>query len=150
MLAVQGRKWVIGAVALAFLAGCDEMPRVNMPDWRLFDRADRTQEPPVAQAPEIEESQPQAETEDTAPSLDGALGTTVVSLGAASEPGMWLKTPLVSRERKGRVYYNGLWLAVTLIPIEGEATAGSRMSLAAMRALEMPLTELSEVRVTAN
>ncbi|MDV4143888.1 hypothetical protein [Shimia sp. FJ5] len=148
MLVLQGRKWVFGAVALAFLAGCDEVPRVKMPDWDLFNRSERAPDTPTPDAPEVEEITP--EVEETPPPLRGELGTTVVSLGAASEPGMWLKTPLVTREGKGRVYYNGLWLAVTLIPIEGASTAGSRMSLAAMRALEMPLTELSEVRVTAN
>ncbi len=146
MLVVQGRKWVIGALALAFLAGCDEMARVKMPDWDLFDRADHA--PETAPSESVEEI-PEAETEDVPPKLSGEIGTTIVSLGAASEPGMWLKTPLVDRQQKGRVYHNGLWLAVTLIPIEGAATAGSRMSLSAMRALELPLTELTEVRVSA-
>ena len=146
MRVCAGRKWIIGVVALAFLAGCDELPRVNMPDWDLFDRtADAPDKAPV----ESVEEMPEAEAEDVSPKLSGALGTTIVSLGAASEPGMWLKTPLVDHRQKGRVYHNGLWLAVTLIPIDGPATAGSRMSLSAMRALELPLTELTEVRVSA-
>jgi hypothetical protein len=142
---VQGRKWVFVGLSLGVLAGCDELPRMNMPDWDMFDRRERTEDIP---AEESVEALPEAEAEE-APALAGELGSTIVSLGAAGEPGMWLKTPLVDREQKGRVYHNGLWLAVTLIPIEGEATAGSRMSLAAMRALELPLTELTEVRVTA-
>ncbi|MCW9042301.1 MAG: hypothetical protein OQK05_03060 [Pseudopelagicola sp.] len=147
MLAVQGRKWGIVGGALVVLAGCDGGPRMTMPDWDLFDRRE-------AAAPdtptEIDDATPDATEDEVAPPpIAGELGTTVVSLGAASEPGMWLKTPLVDREQKGRVYHEGLWLAVTLIPIEGAATAGSRMSLAAMRALELPLTGLTEVRVTA-
>lgn len=142
---VQGRKWVFVGLSLGVLAGCDELPRMNMPDWDMFDRRERTEDIP---AEESVEALPEAEAEE-APALAGELGSTIVSLGAAGEPGMWLKTPLVDHEQKGRVYHNGLWLAVTLIPIEGEATAGSRMSLAAMRALELPLTELTEVRVTA-
>lgn len=146
MRVVQGRKWGIAALALVMLAGCDEMPRLKMPDWKILDRAKPQEDAP---APEVVEELP-TEEEVTPPPLSGELGTTVVSLGAAGEPGIWLKTPLVDRERKGRVYHDGLWLAVTLIPIEGPSTAGSRMSLSAMRALELPLTELTEVRVTAD
>lgn len=141
MRSQQARKWIIGVLALAVLTGCDEIPRVKMPEWGGFG---------------VTPSTDKVDTEEVAPKqegmsapLRGELGATVVSLGAAGEPGMWLKTPLVTQTQKGRVYHNGLWLAVTLIPIEGEAGAGSRMSLSAMRALELPLTELTEVRVTA-
>lgn len=77
------------------------------------------------------------------------LGTTVVSLGSPTEPGLWLKTPLVKTEAKGRVTNpaNGQSSLVTLIPLDGPATAGSQMSLAAMRLIELPLTDLTEVRV---
>ena len=78
-----------------------------------------------------------------------SLGKTVASLGSPTEPGLWLKTPLVSTEQQGRVTNpsNGKSSLVTLIPIDGPATAGSRMSLAAMRIIELPLTDLSEVDV---
>lgn len=77
------------------------------------------------------------------------LGLTIASLGSPSEPGFWLKTPLVSAPSKGRVIYpaTGKSVAVDLIPIDGPKTAGSRMSLPAMRLIEAPLTELPEVRV---
>jgi len=77
------------------------------------------------------------------------LGKTVVSLGSPTEPGLWLKTPLVKAEAKGRVTNpaNGKSSAVTLIPIDGPATAGSRMSLAALRVIEASLTDLTEVEV---
>lgn len=96
----------------------------------------------------------QAEREAaTAPvvSAERSLGTTVASLGAPTEPGFWLKTPLVSAEGPGRVVYpvTGKSVAVTLIPIEGPVTAGSRLSLSALRLLEAPLTGLPEVEVYA-
>ncbi len=77
------------------------------------------------------------------------LGTTIASLGSPTEPGFWLKTPLVKTETKGRVTNksNGKSSAVTLIPIGGPATGGSRMSLPAMRLIEASLTDLTEVEV---
>ena len=78
------------------------------------------------------------------------LGRTVASLGdPTGDPGIWIKTPLVSKPSKGRVVYpvNGKAVQLDLIPIEGPATAGSRMSLAALRVIEAPLTELPEVDV---
>lgn len=79
-----------------------------------------------------------------------SLGTTVASLGSPREPGFWLKTPLVKSETKGRVTNkaNGQSSAVTLIPIDGPATGGSRMSLPAMRLIGASVTDLTEVEVT--
>lgn len=79
-----------------------------------------------------------------------SLGTTVASLGSPTEPGFWLKTPLVKSETKGRVTNkaNGKSSAVTLIPIDGPATGGSRMSLPAMRLIGASVTDLTEVEVT--
>lgn len=79
-----------------------------------------------------------------------SVGTTIVSLGSPTEPGLWLKTPLVKEETQGRVRNpaNGKSSLVTLLPLEGPQTAGSRMSLAAMRLIELSLTDLSEVEVT--
>ena len=87
-----------------------------------------------------------------AAALNGAatnLGLTIASLGAVTEPGIWLKTPLVSTPAKGRVEYpeKGTVVAVDLIPLEGEPGSGSRLSLAAMRILGADLTALPEVRV---
>lgn len=79
----------------------------------------------------------------------GRLGVTVASLGSPSEPGLWLKTPLVKSEQPGRVVYavSGKSVAVTLIPIDGPATGGSRMSLSTFQTLGAPLTGLPEVEV---
>ncbi len=79
------------------------------------------------------------------------LGVTVGSLGNPAEPGFWLKTPLVSVAGKGRVEYpvSGKSVAVDLIPIDGPKTAGSRVSLAALRLLGAPLTGLPDLIVYA-
>jgi len=84
-------------------------------------------------------------------SVGASLGKTVASLGSATEPGLWLKTPLVKNEMPGRVTNpaNGKSAAVTLIPIEGPPTAGSRMSLPALRLIGASLTDLTTVEVSA-
>ncbi|MEP3345522.1 MAG: hypothetical protein ABJN34_11780 [Litoreibacter sp.] len=77
------------------------------------------------------------------------LGTTVASLGDPTEQGFWLRTPLVSEETQGSVETEGgAVVQVKLIPIEGAASAGSRISLAAMRALGLGLTDLATLKVS--
>jgi len=78
----------------------------------------------------------------------GSLGATVASLGTPAQTGLWLKTPLVKAQQTGSVAYNGKTTRVLLIPIVGEATAGSRMSLQAFQALGAPLADLVSVEVT--
>ncbi|KUF09117.1 hypothetical protein [Pseudoponticoccus marisrubri] len=83
------------------------------------------------------------------PAGERKLGETVASLGDPARPGFWLETPLVSAPAKGRVVYpaTGKSAQVDLIPIDGPATAGSRISLAAMRLIEAPLTDLPTLEV---
>ncbi len=87
-----------------------------------------------------------------APVAAGArlLGTTVASLGSATEPGLWMKTPLVKTEMQGRVTNpaTGKSSTVMLIPIDGPPTAGSRMSLSALRLIGASLTDLTSVEVS--
>ncbi len=79
---------------------------------------------------------------------DGPSSATVASLGDPSVPGLWLETPLVSQSGLGRVRTaNGASIVVTLKPIAGDASAGSRLSIEGMRALGVPLTELVELSV---
>ncbi|MDF1855666.1 hypothetical protein [Pseudooceanicola sp.] len=80
----------------------------------------------------------------------GRLGVTIASLGDVGQPGLWLKTPLVAADRKGRLAYKGQRVDVDLIAIPGTAKAGSRMSLAAFQALGAPITGLPEIEVFAN
>jgi hypothetical protein len=83
------------------------------------------------------------------PLTGGALGRTVASLGDPVQPGLWLETPLVETVRMGRVVYlaTGTAAVLELQPIAGPEGAGSRLSLAAMRLLEAPLTGLPELEV---
>ncbi|NRB03241.1 MAG: hypothetical protein HRU30_08250 [Rhodobacteraceae bacterium] len=140
---------------LSVIAGCDRLPVLSWPQARSSgteNPAQDTLEPngagqtrPVLRP----EGGSGADTVAPEPAANGALGTTVVSLGNPAEPGLWLKTPLVSREQPGRVTKGGGSVNVTLIPIEGAATAGSRMSLAAMQALGISPADLTEVSVFA-
>ncbi|MBA4492178.1 hypothetical protein H1S04_15720 [Paracoccus sp. S1E-3] len=81
----------------------------------------------------------------------GKLGRTVASLGDATEGGFWVKTPLVKAPAKGRVVNpgNGKSANVDLQPLSGGG-AGSQLSLAAMQALGLSLTDLPEIEVWQN
>ncbi|MEL6609986.1 MAG: hypothetical protein AAFO93_13850 [Pseudomonadota bacterium] len=77
------------------------------------------------------------------------VATTTVTLGTPTEPGNWIKTPLVDAPRSGEVRNpaTGTVVAVQMIPLDGPATAGSRMSLGAMQALGVSLTAVTEIEV---
>jgi len=85
------------------------------------------------------------------PAGERSLGTTVASLGAPTDPGIWMQTGLVSEVTMGRVVYaaNGKSVTLELRPSGGEPGAGSQISLAAIRLLEAPLTGLLELSVFA-
>jgi len=79
-----------------------------------------------------------------APELERSLGQVSVALGNATEPGFWLRSGLVTERAQGRVVTTlGESLQVDLLPGEGAA----QLSLAAFRALNLPLTGLPEVTV---
>ncbi len=80
---------------------------------------------------------------------DQALGTTIASLGPPTEPGIWLKTPLVTVLKPGRVTYQGTSINIELRPSGGAPGSGSQISLAAMRLIAAPLTGLPELTVFA-
>lgn len=79
------------------------------------------------------------------------LGETIASLGDPTEPGLWVKTPLVSEQTAGRVEYpeTGKSAVVELRPT-GTSRGGSQVSLAAMRLIEAPLTDLPTLVVYRN
>ncbi|MBY5932204.1 hypothetical protein KUV51_04265 [Tateyamaria omphalii] len=144
-------RWMMLAVCGLALSACDVVPQ-----WAGGTRpADAVADDVAPETPDNAVEPVEGAPEDTAadaPEAEvsiGTLGRTVASLGNAAEPGLWLKTPLVSVEQPGRVYYDATntTVDVTLIPIDGPATAGSRLSLAAMQALGAPLTGLPEVDV---
>ncbi len=95
------------------------------------------------------QSERKAAAEVTATSVGRKLGLTVASLGSPAETGFWAKTPLVSETAQGRLVdpRTGKSVRVKLIPIDGSKTAGSRVSLAVMRLLDVSLTGLPELEV---
>jgi len=105
---------------------------------RTVEQFDTTTQEDRAEALAVEE-----------PAGEALLGTTNVSLGSPADPGIWLKTPLVSELSQGRAEYpaNGNTVKIELRPSGGAAGSGSQMSLAAMRLLEIPLTDLADVKV---
>lgn len=78
------------------------------------------------------------------------LGTTLATLGSPADPGIWLKTPLVTSLVAGRVDYQGASVNLELRPSGGEAGSGSQISLPAMRLLGAPLTGIIELKVFAS
>jgi predicted small lipoprotein YifL len=109
--------------------------------------------PPPSVASETEEETEdgeEPEEEAAVTPASGVLGTTVASLGDPTAPGLWLETPLVSAETEGRLEAeNGNSVEVTLRPSGGEAGSGSRISLMAMQALGLGLTDLPTLTVIA-
>ncbi|MFT5869062.1 MAG: hypothetical protein ACI8TF_001172 [Paracoccaceae bacterium] len=91
------------------------------------------------------------EAEAEPPRASGPLGQTVATLGDPTRPGLWLKTPLVRVQREGQITLGGgASIDVTLIPTRGEPGSGSRISLAAMQALQLQLTDLANLTVIAD
>ena len=104
-------------------------------------------------APAADTAEPDTAESDTAEPAaapqDRLPGTTVVSLGNVAEPGLWMRTPLVSAATRGRVSNpeTGRAVVLDLLPLDAAPGAGSRMSLAAYQSLALPLTALPELRV---
>lgn len=132
----------------------DRVPilRPGPEDARPEARVDEKAEVPPLDARTVDEFDTTS-AEDRAEATSGQggtlLGTTIASLGAVTEPGFWLKTPLVSTPAPGRVELpkTGTFVNVDLIPLDGPETGGSQLSLGAMRLLDVPLTDLPELRV---
>ena len=102
--------------------------------------------PRAAPAPPV----PAPEETQTDPAPDRGLpGTTIAALGDVAQPGLWLRTPLVSAPMRARVRdpATGRAVVLDLIPLDAAPGAGSRMSLKAYQSLELPLTSLPELRV---
>ena len=145
----------ISALCLAiFLAGCAEgmAPAAQNPDGEIGSTTAGTKPPDNAST--VEEFDTTTADQRTAAlasqtAVTTKIGTTIASLGNPTDAGFWMQTPLVSVRTPGRVVYpvTGTSVAVDLIPIDGPATGGSRISLAAMRLLGAPLTGLPELIV---
>lgn len=141
-------KWIAPVLVMFALTGCTQ-------GLDLFRGGDAG--PSAARSPDGETLRPMVRpsAEEDLPPDDGpqpvrdAGGETIASLGDPSEPGLWLRTPLVSTERQGRITTeSGASVAVRLIPIAGATGAGSRISLEAMQALGVSLTDLVPLTVS--
>lgn len=144
-------------LALVFVAGCDgglalwnkSPDRGNLTGQNSELSGVRPQERPTSETLESDPSDPSAEQTPVAAVAAGPLGTTIASLGDPARPGLWIETPLARAKQPGQVRFKGRVTPVTLIPVDGPETGGSRLSLAAMRALGVALTDLVEVQVSA-
>lgn len=105
--------------------------------------------PRGAPAPEVSAPPVPEETQTDAAPDRGLPGTTVASLGDVAQPGLWMRTPLVTAPMRGRVSdpATGRAVVLDLLPLDAAPGAGSRMSLKAYRELNLPLTSLPELRV---
>ncbi|SMH53021.1 hypothetical protein [Maritimibacter sp. HL-12] len=85
----------------------------------------------------------------TVPGTEARLGRTVATLGSPADPGLWLETPLTDRVRPGRVVAvaSGESVKLELRPIDAPPGAGSRISLPAVRLLNIGLTGLHDLDV---
>ena len=136
---------------IPFLAACQPLGLMR------GDDAPQMEAPETDGAPLSAEAQDEADveggeeaSETSAGAVTGSLGTSVASLGTATEQGMWIKTALVSAPQPGRVRAadTGREVAVTLRPLAGGAAgSGARLSLQAMQGLGLPLTALAEVEI---
>ncbi|MEM6407883.1 MAG: hypothetical protein AAF700_05640 [Pseudomonadota bacterium] len=142
-------RFLTPALAVIALSGCAMIQdRFAKPPFEDTESAPVEVTEAVSE-PESEVSEGVKEA-STAPAGAGALGQTVASLGDPTRPGFWLKTPLVEAERPGRIAgADGTSVQVTLIPLEASSGAGSEISLSAMRALGLSLTDLAPIEVFA-
>lgn len=104
--------------------------------------------PAARSAEEFDTTTPEQRAAAVAPpaASETRLGTTIAGLGDPTDPGFWVKTPLVAAPARGRAEAgNGRSVQVDLLPSGGAAGAGSQISLPALRLLELPLTDLPEL-----
>jgi hypothetical protein len=76
-------------------------------------------------------------------------GITIASLGLLNQDGLWLSKSLVTSETQGRVVVEktGKTINLALLPNGGASGSGSQISIAAMQALGVSITDLVELRV---
>ena len=166
---------VVSAVALSLVGGCAQLKRITAPRAApapaeapavvvpeapeavaaVISDAGRTAPLPANRrtAEDFDTTTPEeravavAAAEQAPAASERSLGTAVASLGDATDPGLWVKTPLVSAVTQGRVAYpaKGTTTLVELRP----GTGATQVSLAALRLLDAPLTDLPTVELFA-
>lgn len=138
------------------LAACAEFPVLQsepVPTGPEIAAEGMSAPPPPSEARSVEDFDTTTEEQRIAAAAPAAggrlLGTTVASLGDPARPGFWIETELASAPGTGRLVYpvTGKSVEVELIPID---SGSSRVSLAAFRLLEAPLTDLPVLEVYAN
>ena len=161
-----------GPAALALLAGCEAVPQGMRPAGAPVQTVAATATempasvlPAAMQAPPPPKAATTVDQFDTttdaqkaaaaaAPAAGGEkrLGSTIASLGDPASPGFWAETGLVSEPTPGRLEnpITGESVQVELRPSGGAAGSGTRVSLPAMRVLELSLTGLPELVVYRN
>ncbi len=145
------------ALSLLLLGGCGDFELPKLPGLGKGP-ADSAVAPASAQEPLdatggvllVQEQEPgvaAAEEQETAPdTVFTGSEQVVASLGDPSVPGLWMETSLVSSDQQALLRSaNGAQVVVTLKPAPGRGSA--RVSIEAMRALRVPLTELVELQV---
>jgi hypothetical protein len=76
------------------------------------------------------------------------MGLTIINLGDASVPGLWLETPLVDEQRPGSIIgENGLRVYLPLFPSDRDDEDGSLLSVAGYQTLGLDLSATSTVTV---
>ena len=143
-------------VALIALCGCGVLPRSAgepRPDPSPIETEALAAPPPSATARSVEEFDTTTEEQRIAAAGNSSggrlLGTTVASLGDPSRAGFWIETTLARTQGTGRLVYpvTGKSVEVELLPLD---SGSSRVSLAALRILDAPLTDLPTLEVYAN
>ena len=148
---------VIFLAPLVLIAGCSQLQQMTGRQPAVAPQAAQPSGPPpvvgagAARSVESYDLTSEAERQRAlaTPVSAGAerLAAVVVTLGNAAEPGFWLRSSLVKEPAKGRVdTADGTSVAVDLLPGAGSA----QLSLAAYRALNLPLTALPQVNVYRN
>ncbi len=140
-------------IVMLCLSGCAVMEQIERPNPAGSAPGAAEAQSPPSSARTVEDFDTTTAAERTAaatPSSGGRkLGETIASLGDPTVPGFWVTTDLVDVETPGRVtdLSGNNSVEVTLLP----GTNGSaRVSLAALRLLNAPLTDLVELNVFAN
>lgn len=144
------KRIVLSVSSLLALTACDQVALLENVTDRPWLRQPVSVEAPAPPAQITSPAQGSLETQSAPISQPaGFVGSTVASLGDASQQGFWLETPLVQTARPGKVRYakTGREVQVNLIPRDGASTGGSSLSLGAMRLLDAPLTGLVEIEV---
>lgn len=145
-------RYVLGAIFALSLSGCAVEPEASIapPEPAEIAALDAPPPPPEARRAEEFDTTTEAQREAALEAEEGGvlLGSAVLTLGDPGRSGFWIETVLVSEASKGRIELDagGKGVDVALLPSSGSG----RISLAALRLLEVPLTAFVEVNIFEN